>query len=89
MTLFCREATLYELPCGPRTVTTCHQNVHSLENEVKNWCKELKEEKNKVGQQLQIFGLAFKGINQRRLVTRDWRLSSRDWSPIAEILNNE
>ncbi|XP_067016976.1 NLR family CARD domain-containing protein 3-like isoform X2 [Acropora muricata] len=44
-----------------------HQNVHSLENEVKNWCKELKEEKNKVGQQLQIFDLAFKGINQRLL----------------------
>ncbi|XP_067056263.1 NLR family CARD domain-containing protein 3-like isoform X2 [Acropora muricata] len=44
-----------------------HQNVHSLENEVKNWCKELKKEKNKVGQQLQIFDLAFKGINQRLL----------------------
>ncbi|XP_015755083.1 PREDICTED: uncharacterized protein LOC107334642 [Acropora digitifera] len=62
-----------------------HQNVHSLENEVKNWCKELKEEKNKVGQQLQIFDLAFKGINQRlltletgheRLETEQQRLES-------------
>ena len=55
-----------------------HQNVHSLENEVKNWCKELKEEKNKVGQQLQIFDLAFKGINQRllRLETGHERLET-------------
>ena len=44
-----------------------HHNVHSLENEVKNWSEELKEENEKVQQQLQKFDLAFEEINQRLL----------------------
>ena len=44
-----------------------HQNVHSLENEVKNWSDELKEEREKVQQQLQKFDGAFEEINQRLL----------------------
>ena len=55
---------------------TLLQLVHSLENEVKNWSEELKEEKEKVQQQLQIFDLAFKEINPRllRLETGQLRL---------------
>ena len=57
---------------------TLLQLVHSLENEVKNWSEELKEEKEKVQQQLQIFDLAFKEIHPRllRLETGQLRLES-------------
>ena len=44
-----------------------HHNIPSLENEVKNWSEELKEENEKVQQQLQKFDLAFEEINQRLL----------------------
>ena len=48
------------------------QLVDSLENDVKNWSEELKEEKDKVEQQLQIF---HSEIKQR---LGKWRLSSID-----------
>ena len=54
-------------PVDQALLQLVHQNVHSHENELRNWCEELKEEKDKVRQQLQIFDLAFKGIKQRLL----------------------
>ena len=59
-------------PVDKTVLQLVHQNVHSLENEVKNWSEELKEEKERVEQQLQIFDLGFREINQRvlKLVTR-------------------
>ena len=55
-----------------------YQNVHSLENERKNWSEELKEVKERVQQQLQIFDLDFRDIKQRvlKLETGHQRLKS-------------
>ncbi|XP_074606495.1 uncharacterized protein LOC141859558 isoform X2 [Acropora palmata] len=63
-------------PVDQTLLQLVHQNVHSLENEVKNWSEGVKEEKEKVQQQLQIFDLAFKEINPRlrRLETGQLRL---------------
>ena len=52
-------------PVDQTLLQLVHQNVHSLANEVKNWSEGVKEEKEKVQQQLQIFDLAFKEINPR------------------------
>ncbi|XP_067016981.1 NLR family CARD domain-containing protein 3-like [Acropora muricata] len=54
-------------PVDQALLQLVHQNVHSLENEVKNWSEELKEEKERVQQQLQKFDGAFEEINQRLL----------------------
>ena len=57
-------------PVDQALLQLVHQNVHSLENEVKNWSeelKELKEEKERVQQQLQKFDLGFREIKQRVL----------------------
>ena len=54
-------------PLDQALLKLVHQNVKSLENEVKNWSEELKEDKEKVQQQLQIFDLSFEEINERLL----------------------
>lgn len=63
-------------PVDQALLQLVHQNVHSLENEVKNWSEELKEQKKKVQQQLQMFDHAFEEVNQRllRLETEQQRL---------------
>ncbi|XP_074609512.1 uncharacterized protein LOC141863734 [Acropora palmata] len=65
-------------PVDQALLQLVHQNIHSLENDVKNWSEELKEEKEKVQQQLQTFGIAFKEIKQRllKLETGHRRLES-------------
>ena len=65
-------------PVNQALLQLVHQNVHSLENEVKNWSGELKEEREKVQQQLQQFDGAFEAINQRllRLETSHQRLET-------------
>ena len=54
-------------PVDQALLTLVHQNVHSLENEVKNWSDERKEEREKVQRQLQKVARGFKEINQRLL----------------------
>ena len=54
-----------------------HQNVHSLENEVRNWSDEVKAEREKVQQQLQKFDDAFEEINQRLLRLETGLMRSR------------
>ena len=65
-------------PVDQALLQLVHQNVHLLENDVKNWSEELKEDKEKVQEQLQIFDRAFKEIRQRllRLETGHQRLES-------------
>ena len=65
-------------PVDQALLQVVHQNVHSLENDVKNWSEELKEDKEKVQEQLGIFDRAFKEIRQRllRLETGHQRLES-------------
>ena len=76
--LFAGKLLCMNSPVDQALLQLVHQNVYSLENEVRNWCEELKEEKDKVGQQLQIFDLAFKGIKLRllRLETGHERLET-------------
>ena len=65
-------------PVDQALLQLIHQNVHSLENEVKNWCDEHKDEREKVQRQLQKFARGFKEINQRllRLETGHQRLET-------------
>ena len=65
-------------PVDQALLQVVHQNVHSLENDVKNWSEELKEDKEKVQEQLWIFDHALKEIRQRllRLETGHQRLES-------------
>ena len=76
--LFAGKLLCMNSPVDQALLQLVHQNVYSLENEVRNWCEELKEEKDKVGQQLQIFDFAFKGIKLRlqRLETGHERLET-------------
>ena len=54
-------------PVDQALLKLVHQNVHSLKTEVKNWSEELKEEKERVQQQLQKFNLGLGEIKQRVL----------------------
>ncbi|XP_015749339.1 PREDICTED: M protein, serotype 49-like isoform X2 [Acropora digitifera] len=65
-------------PVDQALLELVHQNIHSLVNDVKNWSEELKEEKEKVQQQLQTFDIAFKEIKERllKLETGHQRLES-------------
>ena len=67
VTLFAGTQLCMNSPVDQALLQLVHQNVHSLENEVKNWSEELKEEKERVQQQLQKFDGAFEEINQRLL----------------------
>ena len=65
-------------PVDQALLQLIHQNIHSLENEVKNWCDEHKDEREKVQRQLQKVARGFKEINQRllRLETGHQRLET-------------
>ena len=65
-------------PVDQALLQLIHQNVHLLENEVKNWCDEQNEEREKVQRQLQKVACDFKEINQRllRLETGHQRLET-------------
>ncbi|XP_068672887.1 NLR family CARD domain-containing protein 3-like [Montipora foliosa] len=69
-------------PVDQALLQLVHQNVYSLESKIKNWPEELKEEKDKVQQQLQIFRseitqrLAKLETGQQRLKTGQKRLGN-------------
>ena len=69
-------------PVDQALLQLVHQNVYSLESKIKNWPEELKEEKDKVQQQLQIFRseitqrLAKLETEQQRLKTGQKRLGN-------------
>ncbi|XP_015766765.1 PREDICTED: nucleotide-binding oligomerization domain-containing protein 2-like [Acropora digitifera] len=66
-------------PVDQALLQLIHQNIQSLENEVKNWSDERKEEREKVQRQLQKVARGFKEINQRllRLETGHQRLETK------------
>ena len=65
-------------PVDQALLQLVYQKVHSLENEVKNWSEERKEEKERVQQQLQICDVAFREIKLKllKLETGHQRLQS-------------
>ena len=62
-------------PVDQALLQLVHQNVYSFENNIKNWPDELREEKDKVQQQLQVF---HSEINERsaKLVAEQQRLKT-------------
>ena len=82
VTLFAGKQLCMNSPVDKALLQLVHHNVYSLENKIKNWPEELKEEKHKVQQQLQTFRseteqrLAKLETEQQRLKTGHQRLEN-------------